>query len=264
MRTLLDELFEMETNTTHACGCKTCQEKSRKKRNGINEELGTSRIIRSLTCKPHELRSVQAVLGRRTTYRELESGLKQRAKIAATWCIKAAQALEKNPRSTTARRIFLQAFRVRPEYAAEWLKKQSWNSRGALVAHRLRRVATMLTDGSIRYFCKGHKAYCPECVDASNPSYNTWTDDFACSSFAKKRVICLGEAFWEQWKGGHVSDNINTLMHEALHIYFGNLIAHGHRGKFSDANCYSLFVLQMNKKPVPARVRARCQATLVR
>lgn len=264
MKTVLDEILmeqelfrEFENNLD--CGCTACRATEAEEWN-MEYKTGTNRAINSFTCNNIELAEVRRILGNNAiTYAQLQNEVNRRARMAADWCIKAALELERKPIDSGVRRIFINVFRVRPEFAAEWLKRQGWNSRGALIAHRLRTIAKILTDRSIRYFCWGNSSYCPECT-GSNSDY------FACSSWGKSRVICIGTSFWEAWKAGKVSDNISTLIHEAFHIYFGLLIRHGENagGKFSDANCYTYFILRLNRKPVPDRIKTRCNSTSVR
>ena len=69
-------------------------------------------------------------------------------------------------------------------------------------------------------------------------------DVFCLFELGKRYVICLGTAFWRSVAEPRRSHDDNlTLVHEALHIYFGSLIAHGEKGRYGNANCYERFVM---------------------
>jgi hypothetical protein len=130
---------------------------------------------------------------------------------------------------------------------------QSGSTGGDLVTIRLRRAAEILDGGWIRYYCWGSPKYCTECR-RQPPTY------FACSSWGKRYVICLGTGFWKAWRDRDEAKTASTLVHEALHIYFGSLIAHGEKGRYGNANCYQRFVLLINDQflhPVTAAACAR-------
>ena len=81
---------------------------------------------------------------------------------------------------------------------------------------------------------------------------------FACSSFGKRYVICLGTAFWRAWRDRDEATTASTLLHEALHIYFGTLVAHGAKGRYGNANCYERFVMLINGQFLHAATNAAC------
>ena len=63
--------------------------------------------------------------------------------------------------------------------------------------------------------------------------------------------IADGElAFFVSLNGG-----ASTLVHEALHIYFGAI---ADAGNFANAHCYEQLVLDLNGLPVPANFEAMC------
>jgi hypothetical protein len=49
-----------------------------------------------------------------------------------------------------------------------------------------------------------------------------------------------------------------TLLHEALHLYFGHLIEHQERERYGNVNCYVRFALRSAGRPLPPRIRTRC------
>jgi hypothetical protein len=119
------------------------------------------------------------------------------------------------------------------------------------VAIRLNAVAKILGGGWIRYFCWGDPSHCSECT-SKPPTY------FACSSWGKRYVICLGQAFWRAWQGRDTATMASTLVHEALHIYFGRLIAHREKGRYGNADCYERFVIRMNDQFLHAATASAC------
>lgn len=178
----------------------------------------------------------------------------------------AAAALERGRRTQTTSDLFLRIFRVRPNFVPTWLKPTATiRDRGDVVATRCRRVAELLASGRIRYFCTINSTNCPDC--GNDPS------DFACSSWGTEgaaprnsRVVCLGDAFWDDMKAGRATSMLATLMHEPFHIYFGRYVTE-HRstaGKFGGINCIVRFAFEVNRRAAPARVTQRCSAMAVR
>lgn len=186
--------------------------------------------------------------------------------VAVTMLRKAAADLERGRRTQATKSLFLKIFRVRPEYVPTWLKPTaSIKDRGDVVGTRCRRVADLLASRTIRFFCTINSTNCPDCSNDSS--------DFACSSWGDEsrtpkdsRVICLGDAFWDDMKAGRTSSLLATLMHEPFHIYFGRYVTE-HRataGKFGGINCIVRFVFEANRRTAPSRVNQRCTAMAVR
>jgi|SRR5262245_1524579 len=186
--------------------------------------------------------------------------------VAITMLRKAAADLERGRRTQATKDLFLKIFRVRPEFVPTWLKPTATiKDRGDVVRARCRRVSDLLASRSIRFFCTINSTNCPDCGNDSS--------DFACSSWGSEsvaptasRVICLGDAFWDDMKAGRTSSLLATLMHEPFHIYFGRYVTE-HRataGKFGGINCIVRFVFEANSRAAPARVNQRCTAMAVR
>jgi hypothetical protein len=183
----------------------------------------------------------------------------------------AANGLKRGSRSARTNAIFRQIFRVPTSFIPTWLQPTATiKDRGDVVAARCRRVADLLADGRIRFFCSVNRTNCPDCA-ASSP------DVSACSSWGHEStarqnssVICLGTSFWDDMKNGNTASILSTLMHEPFHIYFGIYVTeHGPRtgqsvGKFGGINCIVQFVFQMNGRNPAQRVRNRCIGTVAR
>jgi hypothetical protein len=178
---------------------------------------------------------------------------------------KAASDLKRS-RSSRTRSLFLNIFRVRPEFVPTWLKPTATiKDRGDVVATRCERVAELLASGKIKFFCTINSINCPDC--SNDPS------DFACSSWGdesvapeKSNVVCLGNAFWDDMRAGKASSLLATLIHEPFHIYYGKYVTE-HRsdaGKFGGINCLVQYVFETNGRHAPDRVRQRCQDMAVR
>lgn len=172
---------------------------------------------------------------------------------------KAAADLTRGKRTTATRNLFLKIFRVRPEFVPTWLKTtDNIKDRGDVVRVRCARVADLLASGRIQFFCAINATNCPDCGNDNSP--------FACSSFGNHRVICLGDAFWDDMKAGRTTSMLSTLMHEPFHIYFGRQVTE-HRdnaGKFGGINCIVQFAFQANGRTPPSRVSQRCTDMAVR
>ena len=167
------------------------------------------------------------------------------AQIAVTIRLlrKATADLDRGKRSAATSKLFLDIFRVRPEFVPSWFKPTpTIRDRGDVVATRCARVADLLASGSIRFFCAITKTNCPECGTTS-------PDAFACSSFGQHLVICLGNRTWDDMKNGRTNSILSTLMHEPFHIYFGPEVT-AHRttaGKFGEISCILRFVFETNR-----------------
>lgn len=179
--------------------------------------------------------------------------------VAVRLLRKAAADLKRGSRSKTTSDLFLKIFRVRPEFVPKWLKTSAnIRDRGDVVRVRCEKVADLLASGRIKYFCRITAANCPECGADNTP--------FACSSFGKLQVVCLGQPFWDDMRAGRAASMLATLMHEPFHIYFGREVTE-HRpdaGKFGGINCIVQFVFDASKRTPPARVSKRCTDMAVR
>jgi hypothetical protein len=172
---------------------------------------------------------------------------------------KAAADLQRGKRTQATSDLFLKIFRVRPGFVPKWLKTTAnIRDRGDVVRVRCERVADLLASGRIKFFCKITATNCPECGSDNTP--------FACSSFGKLRVICLGLGFWDDMRAGRVTSMVSTLMHEPFHIYFGREVTE-HRdsaGKFGGINCILQFIFESNRRIAPPRVLKACSEMAVR
>lgn len=186
--------------------------------------------------------------------------------VAITLLRKAATHLKRGGRSTKTKALFKKIFRVAPEFVPTWFKPTAAiKDRGDVVATRCMRVADLLASGKLKFFCTINSTNCPDCGNDSS--------DFACSSWGDEsvapnnsRVICLGDAFWDDMKAGNTSSLLATLMHEPFHIYYGIYVTE-HRanaGKFGGINCIVQFVFNTNARTAPARVNERCTSMAVR
>lgn len=183
--------------------------------------------------------------------------------VAIKMLRKAAADLTRGRRTQATSDLFLKIFRVRPGFVPTWLKTTAnIRDRGDVVRVRCERVAELLASGRIKFFCRVTAANCPECGDDNTP--------FACSSFGKLRVICLGQGFWDDMRAGRVTSMVSTLMHEPFHIYFGREVTeHPSKsrpdpGKFGGVNCILQFIFEANRRAPPPRVLKACTGTTVR
>jgi hypothetical protein len=209
--------------------------------------------VGKLTCGTPELAAVRAFLKRPTiTGPTLRAAIEGAAARAVLLARHSAAALDSSARTTRTRRLFCEAFGVAPEFVPPWRAGLSgvvrWRDLGELVAIRLRDVARILDGGCIHYFCWGSQAHCPECPGA--PTY------FACSSFLNRYVICLGQGFWRAWQSGDTATTASTLLHEALHIYFGRTVSD--RGRSGNANCYERFTVRLHSLPLHPATSGNC------
>ncbi len=181
--------------------------------------------------------------------------------VAVKMLRKAAADLKRGSRTQATSDLFLKIFRVRPGFVPKWLKTTSnIRDRGDVVRVRCERVADLLASGRIKFFCKITATNCPECTRPDGPGR------LACSSFGKLRVICLGQAFWDDMRAGNVTSLLANLMHEPFHIYFGREVTE-HRdsaGKFGGINCIVQFAFNANRRTPPARVTKSCTDMAVR
>ena len=205
------------------------------------------------TCSNPEIAAIRAFLKRPAiTGSALRAAVEGAAARAVLLARRGAAALDRSRRTAKTRRLFCEAFGVTPEFVPPWRAGLSgvvrWRDLGELVAIRLRDVAKILDGGCIHYFCWGSQAHCPECPGA--PTY------FACSSFLNRYIICLGQGFWRAWQSGDTATTASTLLHEALHIYFGTTVSD--RGRSGNANCYERFAVRLQNLPLHPATNANC------
>ena len=75
--------------------------------------------------------------------------------VAITMLRQAAKDLQRGSRSTATRDLFLEIFRVRPEFVPTWLKTTATiKDRGDVVATRCKRVADLLASGKIKFLAR--------------------------------------------------------------------------------------------------------------
>lgn len=189
--------------------------------------------------------------------------------VAIAMLRKAATNLKRGSRSSKTKDFFLKIFRVKPEFVPTWLKQtETIKDRGDVVAVRCMRVADLLTSGKLRFFCAINSTNCPDCK--RKPTSRT----YACSSYGKHNVVCLGPAFWDAMKAGDIDSVLATLMHEPFHIYYGRYVTQHERrrpdgtlesvGKFGGIYCIQKFVFETNARTAPQRVNQWCADTVVR
>ena len=186
--------------------------------------------------------------------------------VAIAMLRKSAINLKRGSRSSKTKTLFQKIFRVKPEFVPTWLKPtDTIKDRGDVVATRCKRVTDLLASGTLKFFCAINSTNCPDCSNDSS--------DFACSSWGDEskapkssRVVCLGDAFWNDMKAGKTDSLLATLTHEPFHIYYGRYVTE-HRsnaGKFGGINCIVQFVFETNSRAAPDRVSERCTSMVVR
>jgi hypothetical protein len=212
--------------------------------------------VGKFNCSNAEIAEIRKHLGQPTvTASALRAAVEAASGRAVSLAKRAAAALDRSKRTPKSRRIFCEAFGVAPEFVPPWRASLSgvvrWKDLGELVSIRLRDVVKILDGGCIHYFCWGSQAHCPECPGSP-------TGYFACSSFRGAYLICLGGPFWRAWQAGDTATTASTLLHEALHIYFGTTVSH--RGRSSNANCYERFVLRLHGRFLHPATSSACPA----
>ena len=210
------------------------------------------------TCSPAEHAKVEDALKMSVAPATLRSAVADAALRGAQLAWRAAAALQIStlrtvpPKRSRAEGIFRDAFGVYPDVVPAWRPaKASWANLGDLVAIRLNSAAKVLNGGEIRYYCWGSRAHCPECTGSPV------TDYIACSSYKGLYRICLGRQFWWWWRDRQFDLMASTLLHEALHIYYGRYgVAHDKR--VNNAHCYQVYVSQFNGVPMSRCRREQC------
>lgn len=220
---------------------------------GSGTGTATKNKVRQFFCNAADHKKVEDVLKMSVTDATLRSAVETTVAAALPLIYKAIGALRISPRSPTTIDIFRKAFAQKPDWNPTWkTSSMKWIDWGDLIATRLEKAAYILNGGEIRYFCYGSKTHCSECNDSPSTYY-------ACSSWRGRYVTCLGHGFWEDWKKGDKNSMISTLIHEALHIYFGRTVAH--TGRSANVWCYLRFVALINSRPMPSRVATGCPAS---
>ena len=209
--------------------------------------------VRNFFCNAADHKKVEDYVKMSVTDATLRSAIETNIAVALPWMYNAIAALRVSPRSAKTIAIFRQAFAQPPDWNPAWKNAtMKWVDWGDLIATRLEKAAHILKGGYIKFFCYGSPAHCSECT-ATPPGY------YACSSWKGKYVICLGHSFWDDWKKGNRDSMISTLIHEALHIYFGKAVAHA--GRSRNVSCYLRFIALINNRSLPPRVASRCPAS---
>src|SRR5215510_7061214 len=212
--------------------------------------------VGNFTCSNAEIAAIRAFLKLPTlTAPALRAAVETVAGRAVSLATRAADALDRSRRTDKTRRIFCEAFGVTPEFVPPWRASLHgvvrWRDLGELVAIRLKDVAKILDGGCIHYFCWGSPSHCPECTGSP-------TTYFACSSFLDRYIICLGGPFWRAWKSRDTATTASTLLHEALHIYFGRTVSH--KGRSGNANCYERFAVRLQNLFLHSATASACPA----
>lgn len=185
--------------------------------------------------------------------------INQQIRIAIALLRNASRSLT-GTRTAKTKEIFRRIFRVNPEFVPTWLKvTPTIKDRGDVVAMRCKRVADLLASGTIRYFCTINSTNCPDCK-SNNPNR------FACSSFGRHRVICLGNSFWNAMKTGDTLGILDTLMHEPFHIFYGRYVTEHvtDRGRFGGVDCIVQFVFERNNRTAHSSTLDSCRPVGVR
>src|SRR5262249_11093102 len=208
--------------------------------------------VRSFTCTAQDRANIEKALSMSILPNALREAVETAAGNAVEWLWHAGSTLQVSPRAARTSQLFCEAFGTTPGFVPAWRPANAtWFDRGDLGAIRRQRAAKILAGGGIRYYCWGSPKYCPEC--RSQP-----TTYFACSSWGKHYVICLGAGFWQAWRDRDEAKTAATLVHEALHIYFGRLIAHGEKGRYGNANCYARVVVFINGQSLHSVTAGAC------
>lgn len=211
--------------------------------------------LRYFICSEADHREIEQLLQMSIPPAALRQAVESAVRNAVSWARAAADTLRRGSRSAATRQLFREAFGTLPEHVPAWRPAgQTWDH-GDVVRTRLLRAAHILAGGWIRFYCWGRPSHCHECR-RQPPTY------WACSSWGQRYVICLGQAFWRAWRDNDTASLATTMLHEALHIYFGRLVRNGDSGRIRDATCYERFVLRANGIPLPAGFDQYCAAAV--
>jgi hypothetical protein len=208
------------------------------------------------TCSDAERANIENLLSMSIPPDTLKAVVESAAAGAVSLATRAATALDRSNRTDAIRATFCEAFGVRPEFVPPWRATLKgvvrWKDLGELVAIRLRDVAKIVDGGCIHYSCWVSAGHCPDCggVDAASV--------YACSDFHGRYVVCLGGVFWQRWQSGDTTTTQSTILHEALHIYFGTTVAD--KGRSGNANCYERFAVRLQNLPLHPDTAANCAA----
>jgi hypothetical protein len=126
-----------------------------------------------------------------------------------------------------------------------------WTGTGArtvlTLIRRLRGARQILADGWMRYTCLGGATFpLGSCLPGS------------CNVPGRRALSCAGHSrivLCAPWWSDGLDDQAATLLHEAIHIYFGFI---RDTGNFVNAHCYEQFVLDLNGLVVPAEFAGGC------
>lgn len=132
--------------------------------------------------------------------------------------------------------------------------RSTWTGAGPrtvlTLIRRLRGARQILADGWMKYTCLG---------GASFPLGNCRPPG-SCSGAGTRAVACGGHSrivLCAPWWSDGLDDQAATLLHEAIHIYFG-FIKDQDAGNLANAHCYEQFVLDLNGLVVPAAFAGSC------
>jgi hypothetical protein len=209
------------------------------------------RRVRFFVCNNTDQTEISNTISMSVPAGDLRDAVNTASDTAADWAYNAASLLRVSPRAADIRDAFHDAFAAFPDWVPPWFATLGvgWYDFGDLIAERLQRVANILSEGWIQYYCWGSPARCPEC-SASPPTY------YGCTSYRGQYLICLGTDFWRDFAAGNTDDMALVLLHEALHIYFSRTVAH--TGRSGNAFCYERFVSQANGRPLQPVVATAC------
>ncbi|MGH6841075.1 MAG: hypothetical protein ACREDV_03145, partial [Methylocella sp.] len=116
---------------------------------------------------------------------------------------------------------------------------------------RFRGARQILADGWMRYTCIGPGPGLPPVPLGDCGRIRCEGLDQAWSCGGHSRILLCGR-WWTDDLGTNLLDSqAGTLLHEALHIYFG-FIGDQEQGNFTNAHCYDHFVFDLNWLDVPA------------
>lgn len=235
---------------TASCGCHLRGGPTRM--DEFEAELSPTRLF---SCTAPELARVSHTVGRTVTAAEARRAVSDAMGLARREATAVATALRAHRRSSRTTRIFRSVFNVPPTFVPNWRPANAtWRDIGDLVAIRIDNAARILVGGHMRVFCWGSAARCPECT--SPP-----TSYVACSSYRGRYHICLGEQWWQWYRGGQRGFIASTMMHESLHIYFRLEHHKATTGRPSVNNifCYEALVALLMGRALKPGLRDRCR-----
>lgn len=139
---------------------------------------------------------------------------------------------------------------LRDRFGLDPNNEEIWTGTGAgtvhVIAKRFRAVRGLLSSGFIKYRCLATGRIDTSFFTGKGCEEGDWA-----FSFAGESHVFLCKPWWKDSR----DEQANTLVHEALHIYFPHINDKGH---LTNAHCYDQFLSDLNDAPIPLSSQGFC------